>query len=252
MNSYVYLLVTNNDYFKIGKADDIDNRYNTLKNLYDFNLLESYTIEITKKEVFKLEKTLHFLFSDYRVKNLPKQDGYSEFFKLDCLNNLLNILKSLKNFKDLSIVKGIQLTKIISDLKPKFDRKEKKAREIKVQNRLNDRRFGILNNFVERYKMNLKYESDNKNIVIRFDKLFLEYDKEMERFNVLVINTFKSRSMYSLSSALLGGENYYIKEIVLNMGTMDKVKNLHPAEYERWILPFMENIKKLEEIKKNY
>lgn len=110
MNSYVYLLVTNNNLFKIGKADDIDNRYNTLKNLYDFNLLESYTIEITKKEVFKLEKTLHFLFSDYRVKNLPKQDGYSEFFKLDCLNNLLNILKSLKNFKDLSIVKGIQLT----------------------------------------------------------------------------------------------------------------------------------------------
>ena len=65
---------------------------------------------------------MHFLFSDYRVKNLPKQDGHTEFFKLDCLNNLLNILKSLKNFKDLSIVKGIQLTKIILDLKPKFDR----------------------------------------------------------------------------------------------------------------------------------
>ena len=134
--AYIYLLVCD-DKFKIGKASDIESRYHQLKKHYSFNLANSYSIEVPDNEVFKLEKTLHFLFDEYRIKDLPQAEGSTEFFKLDCLNDVLSMLDKISKQKDLIIEKGIILRPKLVESKPVVP-KVKKEKKIKTINILID------------------------------------------------------------------------------------------------------------------
>jgi hypothetical protein len=130
--SYIYLLVCN-DKFKIGKASDIENRYHQLKKHYSFNLADSYSIEVSDNEVFKLEKTLHFLFDEYRIKNLPQAEGSTEFFKLTCLDDVLSMINKISKQKYFIVEKGIVLRPKLVENKaiPKV-KKEKKIKTINI------------------------------------------------------------------------------------------------------------------------
>ncbi len=108
MKAFVYLLVCQ-DMFKIGKAVDIENRYHLLKKNYDFNLDASYSIETDKAEAYRLEKTLHFIFASYRITTLPKAEGYTEFFNISCLDDVLETIKHLSTHKEIQVHKGITL-----------------------------------------------------------------------------------------------------------------------------------------------
>jgi hypothetical protein len=131
--AYIYLLVCD-DKFKIGKASDIESRYHQLKKHYSFNLANSYSIEVPDNEVFKLEKTLHFLFDEYRIKDLPQAEGSTEFFKLDCLNDVLSMLDKISKQKDLIIEKGIMLRpKLVESKKNiKLKKTKRKAKLIHI------------------------------------------------------------------------------------------------------------------------
>ena len=85
-NSYIYLLVSEeNNIFKIGKADNIINRYETLKSKWgDFNLSNSYQIKCNENNIFKIEKTLHYIFKDFNIMPDYQYDGYTEWFDMKC------------------------------------------------------------------------------------------------------------------------------------------------------------------------
>jgi hypothetical protein len=108
MKSFVYLLVCD-DKFKIGKADNIENRYKQLKKNYTFMLDNSYSIEVEYKEATNLEKTLHCIFEKDRIRDLPQAEGSTEFFKLDCLNDVLHMVENISQHKDIKLKKGIIL-----------------------------------------------------------------------------------------------------------------------------------------------
>lgn len=108
MKSSIYLLVApEKNMFKIGKADNVLNRYNQLKKIYPFDLESSYEIITAKKDSNKLEKTLHYMFDFHNIKDLPLKDGYTEFFKMECFSDVLSFLNNLSLKKEIQIKKGI-------------------------------------------------------------------------------------------------------------------------------------------------
>lgn len=110
--SYVYILTSKClKKIKIGKADDVNKRIYTLQNSYEFDLDSSYTVQILEKDVFRLENALHFIFKGMNLKDLPKNDGYTEFFKIECLNDLLQTLEICSKYNDISFSKGIKYYK---------------------------------------------------------------------------------------------------------------------------------------------
>lgn len=128
MSSYLYLLVEKNNMFKIGKANDIENRYLQLSKEYEFDLINSYKIVVDKKDVFKIEKHLHFLFSEFQILNLDKKkDGYTEFFSMNCFNSVIEELSRLSFFKKINMTKGIKIN--INKKVKCFFREQKKTKE---------------------------------------------------------------------------------------------------------------------------
>ncbi|NOS88937.1 MAG: GIY-YIG nuclease family protein [Methylococcaceae bacterium] len=70
---------------KIGKADDIHNRIQTLRRWWgEADYGASYHLSATQDVIFKLEKSLHFLLSQYAVP-FSEGDGRSELFSVAAL-----------------------------------------------------------------------------------------------------------------------------------------------------------------------
>lgn len=90
--AYIYFLKTDDNRVKIGKADDIPSRINTLKRYYNFELDESMYIKCDKQNVFKLEQWFHTFFADYNVVDPRGTDGFTEFFDVKALILLKNEL----------------------------------------------------------------------------------------------------------------------------------------------------------------
>lgn len=106
-NALVYLLKSkHNQTFKIGKANNLSQRLSTLERNYEFDLNNSYTIEISQKEVFRLENLLHFSFENARVDNLPKASGYTEFFNGTSFEDVLSFVNMISKYKSIKINKG--------------------------------------------------------------------------------------------------------------------------------------------------
>lgn len=106
--SMVYILKSKNDQmFKIGKSSDIKQRLSTLQKEYEFDLENSWTIEVPQKEVFKLENLLHFSFEKARIDDLPKASGYTEFFNISSLDDVLSFVNMISKYKSININKGI-------------------------------------------------------------------------------------------------------------------------------------------------
>lgn len=88
MKSVIYFLYQE-DKIKIGKTTNLNQRIKSLTSTWgEFDLNKSFFIEINNKELSRLEKTMHFLFRNYKIKNLPQKQGFNEFFKLDIKDTL--------------------------------------------------------------------------------------------------------------------------------------------------------------------
>lgn len=143
--SYVYMLVAqDHKKFKIGKADDIHKRIQTLQNTWNqFDLNKSLQIKCKKNDVYKIEKTLHFIFENWNIDIQEKQDGYTEWFDINCFEEAKNMILSILNAKSqdkIELIEGIQVTQKLpkklnwwnelSSEEKKLYREEKKRLEI--------------------------------------------------------------------------------------------------------------------------
>jgi len=110
--SFVYLLLSlDNKKFKIGKSDNVYNRYNTLrKNWGEFDLEKSWQIKCKKKQVHSVEKILHFIFDKWNIKLTEQLDGYTEWFDVACMDEVIDLLKHMIKHNDtIQLVEGIEL-----------------------------------------------------------------------------------------------------------------------------------------------
>ncbi len=89
---YIYLLVVkNNHMFKIGKTEHPRTRIKILSKNFSYNIDSdfpynpSWLIECCDYSTScKIEKLLHEKFKDYNIRYLPKFDGSTEFFDINC------------------------------------------------------------------------------------------------------------------------------------------------------------------------
>ncbi|HEP0316995.1 TPA: GIY-YIG nuclease family protein [Enterobacter bugandensis] len=84
--SFLYLLLfPAKKMMKVGKANNIYNRIQSLKRVWgDVDYAHSYRIALPQSEVFKLEKMLHFLLAKYQT-GIDAGDGYTELFSIEAL-----------------------------------------------------------------------------------------------------------------------------------------------------------------------
>ena len=113
MKTNLYILVfPEKQVFKIGKANDIHQRIDTLKRWWgQVNYAESYYLEADEAIVFGLEKTLHFLLDGHSVA-FEEGDGRTELFKLSELPVVLRYMEIYMhspNNRSLSLKKGIDV-----------------------------------------------------------------------------------------------------------------------------------------------
>ncbi|AYL68947.1 MULTISPECIES: GIY-YIG nuclease family protein [Citrobacter] len=84
--SFLYLLIfPAKKMMKIGKANNIYNRIQSLTRTWgEVDFERSYQIIVPQSEVFKLEKMLHFLLTNYQS-GIDAGDGYTELFTIEAL-----------------------------------------------------------------------------------------------------------------------------------------------------------------------
>lgn len=107
--SFLYFVIfPNYNYLKIGKANNIDIRMQGLRHLWgDIDYENSYCLELPLNKVFKIEKALHNLLDDFKIKELSG-DGSTEIFSLTVLDAALAFIDLyIKQQGDLKLVKGI-------------------------------------------------------------------------------------------------------------------------------------------------
>lgn len=171
-NSYIYLLVSEeNNIFKIGKADNIINRYEILKSKWgDFNLSNSYQIKCNESNIFKIEKTLHYIFKDFNIMPDYQYDGYTEWFDMKCYKDTINLLNNLKNINNdiIDIQQGIKIPKKNKINSWQSLSKEEKKEKIK-QNRKSKQQIN-LNTNIQNATMLITILNDLKYNIIFFNK----------------------------------------------------------------------------------
>lgn len=88
--SYLYLLLfPATKMIKVGKANNIYNRIQSLKRLWgEVDYENSYRVALPQSEVFKLEKMLHFLLAKYQI-GINAGDGYTELFSFEALEHAI-------------------------------------------------------------------------------------------------------------------------------------------------------------------
>ncbi len=162
----LYLLVfPEKEIIKIGKADDIHKRIDHLKKCWgEVDYDASYSLTIETEYVFKLEKSLHFMLSNYAV-IFDDGEGKTEFFSIDALEQVLNhirlYLSSNDNLKALK--KGL--------LKP----------IIQTKNKLNKRTYKTrrLRNKIIRLLHSMRKNNDNLDMVLRLITFLMHFQSRI-------------------------------------------------------------------------
>jgi len=163
--SFIYLLILKEKkIFKIGKADNISNRYESLKKTYgDFDLKASYYIECKDESVFKVESILHYIFKDFNIIQ-DNKGGHTEWFDIQCYERVVEVVKILKkvNSDIFNIKQNISLPKEKNTLKLTYKEKRKinaKKKQLK-----------LLNNNIKNANAIVEILTDIENNIIFFNK----------------------------------------------------------------------------------
>ena len=115
MNSTLYLFVTDKKTeFKIGITNNIEDRYLLITSIWgDIDIALSCMITGDRREIFRLEKTLHFLLERWQIKKIPKNEGHSEWFSMECFDKAIEIIGyyfMLRGINlDNNIIRGISI-----------------------------------------------------------------------------------------------------------------------------------------------
>lgn len=100
--SSIYLLVSKgNGYFKIGNFSNTLERLPLLEKLWgEFDLERSVEIVCNESRAYRLERTLHFIFEDRSVDMGKKNEGFSEWFDIDCLDEVLTAVSGIQKHQN--------------------------------------------------------------------------------------------------------------------------------------------------------
>jgi hypothetical protein len=92
---------------KIGKAVNLENRWNQLGNCFNFQ--ESFYKECEdESSALALEKKLHKAFLPRKYEILEKEDGYSEWFHEDVLHTISVMIDNIKIIENKEIVQKLK------------------------------------------------------------------------------------------------------------------------------------------------
>jgi len=95
MRGYVYILIEKNGKtFKIGKALNFYKRNRNLN--YNFNYEKSYLFEYDICDYASVEIILKHNFKGCSRKKRIKKNGSTEFFRIDCLDEVLSFLEVIR------------------------------------------------------------------------------------------------------------------------------------------------------------
>lgn len=170
--SFIYILVLENGkIFKIGKSNDIIKRYGILKSKWgNFNLTKSYQIKCKENSIFKIEKTLHYIFKDFNILPDCRYDGYIEWFDIQCYDDVIDFLNYLKNInKDiLNIHQGISIPQKNKSYSWELMSKEEKKEKIN-QNKIRKQEKNLKDN-IQNAIMLVNILNDLKDNIIFFNK----------------------------------------------------------------------------------
>jgi len=111
MDTDLYLLIDKeHEKFKIGLTIDIGDRSNQLSRDWgELDLAESYIVTDSALTISRLEKTLHFMFHKWNIREENESAGHTEWFSIECLNDVLQEIKRIGQYQDSNraITKGI-------------------------------------------------------------------------------------------------------------------------------------------------
>jgi len=91
---YVYLLLSKNyDVFKIGKTINPKVRIKRLAKSFDYAFSGSWVIECDSEDkAVIIEGRLQSMFSEWNIENMPRIEGYTEFYDSSCFDLVLSSL----------------------------------------------------------------------------------------------------------------------------------------------------------------
>ena len=165
--SYIYIFnwETTQKALKIGKADDIYNRYLQLKPHYgDADLPNSFWIEVPASKATYIEAIIHLRLNKFRKEIPIKADGSTEFFDKTSLASL----RELCNDMDLIIQKGVyvpnkKIKRKIDPVSQEQRRQEEFKKILRKNQRVLSRLIKVLkylnseqNDFVLKYRAPIK------------------------------------------------------------------------------------------------
>lgn len=209
-NSYVYILVDKTKKkFKIGLTKNILQRYKTLNSIYgDFSLRDSYLIKCKRDYGKKLEKVLHFIFNDFNFNINSSLEGYTEWYKISSLKDVIELLQKIKklNKNIIEIIKDIREIINESYLLKKGEKKEQinKIEYIKKKNIINT--IWFLKTIKNLLKNRYLYKRDNFTLILEdisltevkklSNNLFLTLFFEIGGINITESLEFKDKNLY--------------------------------------------------------
>ena len=149
---------------KIGKANDIANRLSSLSRHWgEADYKQSYYIELPEPEVYRIEKSLHYLLESHAVTNL-EGDGQTELFQFSALEPALQHIKLYLKSKPTphQIIQGLPQAFLETPTTPKnHPNRRKRRRALQQVNRFHTSMSANLDkiNRLQRILIILKYKS---------------------------------------------------------------------------------------------
>ncbi|WP_298770093.1 GIY-YIG nuclease family protein [uncultured Shewanella sp.] len=169
--------------FKVGKADNVFNRADSIKKWWgEPDYANSFSLVISSESVFKLEKSLHLLLEQFSM-NYSEGDGKTEFFSVDAFNDAIEYINVFIKSNKLTsaLMKGVDKLNITT------------GRNI---SRNRDYIFTKHNVGNKRVIGSLNYSIKNMERVLRVNNLLIKYRKRI-KFELTLENETYSLTLYN-------------------------------------------------------
>lgn len=258
MNTFLYLLVfPEKNIVKIGKANDIKLRIGALKKWWghvDYN--NSYSLEISEIDVFKLEKSLHLILANRAVK-FDHGDGKTEVFGIESLeiavkhielylsdsnNSAGNFLKGINHkIKEPDIIKGVKAkNRAFNKHKKKLDKSSESIRKC-TENFISLKRL-ILFLYSRRFRIPFQYNICNGILYFRVTNTQDWSDsKDFEIMNKFSFHLEDSFGYRGINFCSIFSENE-VKQYEINFNLLE---NNFKCQYFEYFFIELENTLKL-------
>lgn len=190
--SHLYVLVyTQKNVIKIGKANDVTTRITGLKKHWgEPDYENSYSLEIDADLVFKIEKALHLFLAEHGA-GLSEGDGKTEFFAIECLDQVLEYLEVFTKRSDYHVLKkGIKAPEVDASKNPKDTKLRKYTiKQERLSKVMNDatkkldflmRIVGVLQKYREQIKYHYKIDGDQLIFTLEDKRLIDLASKNMQ------------------------------------------------------------------------